>query len=175
MHPVEVQNALETLTLIVDTREQKNARARRRIQKTELPFVRRALSYGDYSCFVKLPDETEIDFSNAVAIERKMDIDELAACFTTHRKRFEREFIRAKNDGAKLYLLVENADWAKIIGGKYRSRMSAKALTASLTAWLARYDTQLIMCDELISPLIIKEILFREVKERLIREGSYAD
>lgn len=167
MHPVEIENTLKTLTLIVDTREQDTARARRRFARIGLPYIRKALNFGDYSCFVTLPDGTELDFSGSVSIERKMDLDEIIGCFTTHRARFAREFERAKEHHAKLYLLIENASWEKVLKANYRSKMNANALLASMTAWLARYDCQLIMCDELTSPRLIKEILYREAKERL--------
>lgn len=167
MHPVEIENTLKTLTLIVDTREQDTARARRRFARIGLPYIRKALNFGDYSCFVTLPDGTELDFSGSVSIERKMDLDEIIGCFTRHRARFAREFERAKEHHAKLYLLIENASWEKVLKANYRSKMNANALLASMTAWLARYDCQLIMCDELTSPRLIKEILYREAKERL--------
>lgn len=167
MHPVEIENTLKTLTLIVDTREQDTARARRRFARIGLPYIRKALNFGDYSCFVTLPDGTELDFSGSVSIERKMDLDEIIGCFTRHRARFAREFERAKEANAKLYLLIENASWEKVLKANYRSKMNANALLASMTAWLARYDCQLIMCDELTSPRLIKEILYREAKERL--------
>jgi len=167
MHPVEIENTLKTLTLIVDTREQDTARARRRFARIGLPYIRKALNFGDYSCFVTLPDGTELDFSGSVSIERKMDLDEIIGCFTRHRARFAREFERAKEHHAKLYLLIENASWEKVLKASYRSKMNANALLASMTAWLARYDCQLIMCDELTSPRLIKEILYREAKERL--------
>lgn len=167
MHPVEIENTLKTLTLIVDTREQDTARARRRFARIGLPYIRKALNFGDYSCFVTLPDGTELDFSGSVSIERKMDLDEIIGCFTRHRARFAREFKRAKEHHAKLYLLIENASWEKVLKANYRSKMNANALLASMTAWLARYDCQLIMCDELTSPRLIKEILYREAKERL--------
>ena len=96
-----------------------------------------------------------------------MDLDEIIGCFTRHRARFAREFERAKEHHAKLYLLIENASWEKVLKASYRSKMNANALLASMTAWLARYDCQLIMCDELTSPRLIKEILYREAKERL--------
>lgn len=167
MHPVEIENTLKTLTLIVDTREQDTARARRRFARIGLPYIRKALNFGDYSCFVTLPDGTELDFSGSVSIERKMDLDEIIGCFTRHRARFAREFERAKEHHAKLYLLIENASWEKVLKANYRSKMNANALLASMTAWLARYNCQLIMCDELTSPRLIKEILYREAKERL--------
>lgn len=170
MHPVEIENTLKTLTLIVDTREQDTARARRRFARIGLPYIRKALNFGDYSCFVTLPDGTELDFSGSVSIERKMDLDEIIGCFTRHRARFAREFERAKEHHAKLYLLIENASWEKVLKANYRSKMNANALLASMTAWLARYDCQLIMCDELTSPRLIKEILYREAKERLLND-----
>ena len=42
-------------------------------------------------------EETELDLSGSVAIERKMDLNELCGCFCRSRDRFEREFICAKN------------------------------------------------------------------------------
>ena len=114
MHPVEIENTLKTLTLIVDTREQDTARARRRFARIGLPYIRKALNFGDYSCFVTLPDGTELDFSGSVSIERKMDLDEIIGCFTRHRARFAREFERAKEHHAKLYLLIENGSWAPL-------------------------------------------------------------
>lgn len=167
MHPVEIESVLKTLTLIVDTREQDNDRARRRIARIGLPYIRRALPCGDYSCFVTAPDGSTIDFSEIVSIERKMNLDEAIQCFTKHRERFKREFLRAKDRNMKLYLMIENASWEKILTEQYRSRMNKNALLASLTAWLARYDCQIIMCNEMTSSRLIKEILYREVKERL--------
>lgn len=110
---------------------------------------------------------TELDLSGSVAIERKMDLDELCGCFCRSRDRFEREFIRAKNADAKLYLLIENGTWEKAYAGKYRSRMQPKAFVASLTAWLARYNCQIIFCEPATTGKLIREVLYRELKERL--------
>lgn len=172
MHPCDVEQALKTLTLLVDTREQNTEKARHRIASTELPFERRKLDFGDYSAKVLVSDSGELDFSNSFAIERKMDLDELAGCYTHDRKRFEREFLRAKEKNAKIYLLVENANYEKVLSGKYRSKMSSKALLASMFAWLSRYDCQIIMCDSFTSGRLIREILYREVKERLMEWGD---
>lgn len=171
MHPAVVESVLKSLVLIVDTREQDTKRARHRIKRTGLPVFRKALSFGDYSCLVTLDDGSELDFSGSVAIERKMNLDEIIDCYTRHRDRFAREFERAKESNAKLYLLIENASWEKAYQGKYRSKMNSNALIASMTAWLARYNCQIIMCDELTTPKLIKEILYREAKERLLNDG----
>jgi ERCC4-type nuclease len=167
MNPFEVSRALKSLTLIVDTREQDTDRLRRRIRQTGLSFVRQKLDFGDYSAKTTLDNGTEFDISSSVSIERKMNLDELCACYCKGRKRFTREFERAKSAGAKVYLLIENASWENIFNGKYRSKMTSSALTASLFAWLARYNCQIIFCKEETSGKIIREILYREMKERL--------
>lgn len=167
MNPFEVSRALKNLTLIVDTREQDTDRLRRRIRQTGLSFVRQKLDFGDYSAKTTLDNGTEFDISSSVSIERKMNLDELCNCYCKGRKRFTREFERAKLAGAKVYLLIENANWEKAYNGSYRSKMSPQALTASLFAWLARYNCQIIFCKEETSGKIIREILYREMKERL--------
>lgn len=167
MNPFEVSRALKNLTLIVDTREQDTDRLRRRIRQTGLSFVRQKLDFGDYSAKTTLDNGTEFDISSSVSIERKMNLDELCACYCKGRKRFTREFERAKSAGAKVYLLIENANWEKAYNGSYRSKMSPQALTASSFAWLARYNCQIIFCKEETSGKIIREILYREMKERL--------
>jgi len=169
MTPFEISGALETLTLLVDTREQDTLYFRRRMKQTGIPYIRRKLEFGDYSAACVLEDGQELDFSGSVAIERKMSLDELCQCYTKGRKRFEREFLRAKEAGAKLYLLIEGGSWEKALLGDYRSRMAPNAFVASLTAWLARYDCQVIFCDAGSTARIIREILYREVKERLER------
>lgn len=155
------------MTLIIDTREQDTDRLRRRIKQTGLSFVRQKLDFGDYSAKTTLDNGTEFDISSSVSIERKMNLDELCACYCKGRKRFTREFERAKSAGAKVYLLIENANLEKVYNGSYRSKMSPQALTASLFAWLARYNCQIIFCKEETSGKIIREILYREMKERL--------
>jgi hypothetical protein len=96
-----------------------------------------------------------------------MNLDELANCLGKQRDRFEREFIRAREAGAKVILLVENASWENLINGKYRSLMNPKAYLASIAAWTIRYDLGLIFCKEETSGVLIKELLYRDLKERL--------
>ena len=167
MNAWEIRNALDTLTLIVDTREQDTRLFRDRMKQVGVPHIRRKLDFGDYSALIRDADGEEIDFSSSFAIERKMSLDELAQCLTRSRKRFAREFMRAQDAGAKTYLLVEGATWEKAIDGIYRTQMAPNALVASMTAWLARYDCQLIMCRPESTPRLIREICYREVKERL--------
>ena len=103
----------------------------------------------------------------ACVIERKMDLAELSNCFTHGRERFQREFERAANNGCRIYLI-----WENLLNGKYRSKFNPNAFTASSVAWMVRYNLNLIFCKEETSGRLIKEILYRDLKERL-ENGQY--
>ena len=169
---------LKSMRVLIDTREQDTPRARRRISVIGLPAERVALDYGDYSYNATLPDGSDIYDLTAgrirpsCAIERKMDLDELAQCFCGQRDRFEREWERAADAGARLWLLIENASWAAVYGHRYRTLMNHDAFVQSILAFQCRYDSRLIMCDDIISGKLIHDILYRDLKERLER-GEY--
>lgn len=171
MDHFERDKILETFSILVDTREQDTAAARRRYASFGCPYQRAKLNYGDYTAQCVIDGKTMYSVNDPinpkVVIERKMSLDELAMCFGRERKRFEREFQRAKDSGAKIYLLIENATWENLLGGKYRSKLHPKAFFASITAWMARYNTEVIMCKAESSGRIIGEILYRELKEQL--------
>lgn len=167
MHPVDIDATLNQMTVIVDSREQPTKQAQRRYSEFGCPWKRDKLDFGDYSAEYILSDGSVFSLRRSVVIERKMSLDELCGCFTRDRARFSREFERAKGAGAKIYLLIEGASWEMAYNGKYRSQMQPQALTASLLAWLARYDCQVIMCKAETSGRMIHDILLREAKERL--------
>lgn len=167
MHPTEVKQALKKLVLLVDTREQPTRAFHKRMESVGLPYERYKLDFGDYSCKTVIDTDKEFSLADKVCIERKMSLNELCSCYCKGRGRFSREFERAREKEAKIYLLIENANWENILNGKYNSQMSSQALTASITAWLARYDCQLILCKAESTAKLIREILYREMKERL--------
>ena len=167
LHPVEVEQTLDSMTVLVDTRERPTAYSEKRYAQFGRPYRREKLDVGDYSAEFTTPSGEVVSLKDRVVVERKYGIDELCMCYTSERRRFEREFERAKNGGIKLYLLVENATFEAIYNGKYRSRMSPNALVASILAWLARYDCQIIFCKAETSGKIIHDILYYEMRERL--------
>lgn len=169
LHPAEINKALAGMVVLADTREQPTTRQEARFRAIGSPIERVALSFGDYSAKFPLPDGSWFDLSGLCAVERKMSLDELAGCYTHDRGRFQREFERAREAGAKVYLLVENASWELAYAGRYRSRMTGKAMTASMEAWLARYNCQILMCKEETTGRLIHDILYREGKEALTR------
>lgn len=165
----DVENTLKTAAILIDTREKPSTdEYKKRIEMMNMPHTREKLDYGDYSIKCTLPNGEVLDFSEVVVIERKMNIDELCLCFGKERKRFKAEFERAKADGCKVYLLIENATWEHVFAGKYRSRYNRTALIASILAWIPRYNMVPIMCKSETSGKLIKNILLRELKEYLI-------
>lgn len=167
MNHFDVESSLRSAVILVDTREQDTPRLRSRLAAMEFPWERQKLDFGDYSIKCKIPNETWLDLSGGVAVERKMNLDELCACFCRERSRFIREFERARAASAKLYLLVEQARWEKIYAGDYRSQMRPQSLVASILAWLARYPCQVLYCEPETSGRLIRDILYRELKECL--------
>ena len=174
MNPVEIQEILQSFRIVADTREQDTPKAVERYESFGVPVQRATLSYGDYCGNITLSSGSDLyDISKTISakcvIERKMSIDELAGCFGRGRKRFEREFQRAKEAGAVVYLLVEGASFEAIINKRYRSRFNPNALLASLTAWMVRHDLRILFCKPNTSGRVIKEVLYRDIKERLER------
>lgn len=177
MEAFEIEEVLKTFRVVVDTREQATPRARARFKALGCPMERATLNFGDYCGNITLPSETALhDIAGRISapcvIERKMNLDELAQCFTRDRARFKREFERAASGKAKVYLLVEDGSYEAIVGHRYRSRYNPAAFLASIIAWAARYDMTPIMCREATSGRLIREILYRDIKERLER-GEY--
>jgi hypothetical protein len=101
-----------------------------------------------------------------------MSLDELAGCFTRSRARFEREFQRAEEHNAKVFLLVESANYEMVYRHNYRSRFRPKSYIASLCAWVVRYNLIPVFCEPGTSAKLIREFLYRDIKERL-EKGEY--
>ena len=177
MDVFQIEDCLDSIQIIIDTREQPSKRAQKRYESFCAHYKRQTLNYGDYTYNFRLPDgkmlfDDEETIKGHVIIERKQDLVELSQCFCQSRERFEREFERAKENNATIYLLVEDANWENLINGKYNTKFNSKAFLASITAWMARYDIKIIFCKSETSGRMIKEILYRELKERL-ENGKY--
>lgn len=175
MNVFDVKLCLESMKILVDTREHPNAGLYARCDAFGCPYERRKLSYGDYAYNFTLPDgktlygeDNAVSVDADVVIERKQSLTELSGNLIQQKDRFEREFSRAKEAGGKVYLLVEDATMAKIYSGKYGTHVHPNAYTASLWAIIARHGIiGPIFCPKEITGKVIHDILYRELKERL--------
>lgn len=165
----EIDDALASMVILYDTREQPTPALMRRLSAFPCETRREMCGFGDYSAACTLPDGSELSLNGVVAIERKMSLDELSRNFTVGRDRFAREFQRAKDNGGKLYLLVENGNLDMIFAGRYKTKFNRESYIASLMAWQARYGTQVLFCTSEISQVVIYKVLRYELKERLER------
>lgn len=173
----EIRKCLDSMEILVDTREQPSERAEKRYKTFSAPYHRQTLDFGDYTYNFILPNNKPLFEANTrvvghCVIERKADLVELSQCLCQSRDRFAREFERAKENGAKVYLLVEDATWENLLNGKYKTKFNPAAFSASLMAFMARYNINIIFCKSETSGKIINGILYRELKERL-ESGFY--
>lgn len=168
----QIKEILSTFEVLCDTREKDTPEFRRRCEALEVPWSRAKLNYGDYAYNITFPDgkklfDTENPIDPLCAIERKESLTELSGNFTKNRDRFRREFERAEEKGSRIYLICENGSWESVINGRYRTRFNPNAYMASLVAYAVRFNANLIFCKTETVPRMIREVLYRDLKERL--------
>ena len=177
----DIEKVLESFEIIIDTREKSNSKADRRYNGFGCRYTKFALEVGDYCGNAILPSGRHViecgtkAITPACAIERKMDINELVGCFVGRKKeQFKNEMERAAEVECRIFLLCENASWADIFAHRYRSKMDPEVLLANIMAYISRYNMTLIFCREEESGRLIKELLYRNLKEALQR-GDFDD
>lgn len=169
MHPLDVEDILKTLTVVVDTKEQITQAFLERCNAFQR-YERKHLETGDYTGIIQIGGDW---VTLPVAVERKMNIGEICNNFCKQRSRFEREFERAKRDNLKLYILIECGSWEKIYSGYYHSLMRPRSLVASILTWLSRYNCQVLMCEQKTTGQLIWDILYYETRQYLLNyEGG---
>ena len=146
----EQKKLLKSLTVLIDTREQKNEHITSYLDKKKINYKSKKLNFGDYSFMLPANEELgimrDIYFNDQLAIERKASLTELSNNFTHDRTQFENELIRATD--SKLILLVENAaGYSDIIQHNYRTNYNPKSFLATLHSFKHRYDLDVIFLD----------------------------
>lgn len=158
----ELAEELKKLTIICDTRE-KDLHVSEYFEKNKIPVITRKIDTGDYSA--QLGD---LSMEREIVVERKRNLDEICGNFTIERERFEREFMRAKAYGTKVFLIVENATWGDIFLGNYRSKVSSKSLLGSLLSWMVRFNITVLFCKPEETARIMWGIFHYYAKEKLL-------
>lgn len=138
----------------------------------------KGLKVGDYTIAVQLPNEEVVNFKDKVVVERKADLNELC-CNLFDKKdeegftRFERELIRAKEQGIKVYLVIETTDMhSKILSSKHfrydkASKVSPASFNAILMALCSRYNINVWYTDKANAGRLIHDLLYYEAREYL--------
>lgn len=173
MTPREMENILQTMFLLVDTREQPTEQYYKRLDSVGVPYRRQKLDFGDYSCGYLASDGFEVLLDKEIVIERKMSLDEICANFTKGRDRFAREFERAANSSAKVHLIVENGNYEKILKGTYRSKLNSNSLLASFMAFADRYNISVHFCKPDTTPTLINKIFYHHIRNKLMKDLEF--
>lgn len=158
----EITELLKKITIVSDTREKANEHILKYFDDKKIPYIKRSLHTGDYSAMIG-----DMTLEHELTIERKSSLDELAGNLTTDRQRFENEFIRAKANGLKVILLIENGSWEDIELHNYTSKLEPKSFTATLYAWQVRYNITVNFCKPNTSGKIIYGLLYYAAREAL--------
>lgn len=110
----------------------------------------------------------DMTFEHDFFVERKANLTEICGNFTQNRERFEREFLRAKADHAKPFLLIEDNTLDDVYLGDYRSQLSPKSLIASFLTWQTRFNATIMFCSKQNSGRLIYGILYYAAREKLL-------
>lgn len=140
----------------------------------------KGLKVGDYTIAVQLPSGEIINFQDKIVIERKADLNELASNFYDSKSkdengltRIEREFLKAKEKGIKIHLLIETEDAiSKILSSKHfrydkASKINPKSFMMMFLSLCNRYDINVWYCNKKDSSRIIHDLLYVYAREYL--------
>ena len=138
----DAKRLLKQMVILVDSREKRNGHISDYFEKNGIAYQKTKLDYGDSSFMIPASAAGEdIYFHRDCVVERKASLEELSGNLAQERERFEKEFLKAGNDGAKIYLMVESSGgYSDIIGHKYRTEFTPAAYMASLKTWESRFD-----------------------------------
>jgi ERCC4-type nuclease len=169
----ELKALLSSMTIIIDTREQKNSHIVDYLDKHKVAHTSKKLDYGDYSCMIPVNPELGIVrdtyFTDVVAVERKNGLTELSNNLSNDRDRFVSELLRTK--GTKLFLMIENTlgGYDDILNHKYNSKYNEKSFIATLKSFEAQFNINIsFLPDKELSGFFIFSTLYYTVRNYLL-------
>lgn len=145
----EIKKLTKQMIILVDSREKKNSHILDYFKKNDISYKSEKLDYGDYSFMIPASAAGEdIYFHKDIVIERKANLEELSGNLAQQRDRFEKEFLKAKGDGCKIYLVAESpGGYSDIIAHRYKTEFAPVAFMASLKTWESRFDCNVQFID----------------------------
>ena len=145
----EIKRLLKNMVVLVDSREKQNSHILEYFKKNGIPYQVSKLDFGDYSFMIPASAAGEdIYFHRDIVVERKASLEELSGNLAQKRNQFEAEFMRAGNDGCKVYLMVEApGGYSAIISHRYKTELSPAAFMASLKTWESRFNCNVQFID----------------------------
>ena len=146
----EIKKILDSLVIIVDTREQSNQHIIDFFNKKKIPYSIEKLPFGDYSC--KLPAGSfehqgrDIYFNNDFVLERKANIDEICSNLKENAARLKKELAHLNKYNIEFYIFLEDENYElNLRNSNYRSQYDAFTLMQRIYKGIeAEYNTMVI-------------------------------
>ena len=146
-----IKKLTKQMVVLIDTREKRNGHILSYFDKQGITYRKEKLDFGDYTFLLPsaATGQGDIYFHDSIVIERKNSLEELSGNLAQKRQQFEAEFLKARNAGAKIYLMVEDmGGYSSIIGHRYNTQFTPVAFMASLKAWEARFNCNVQFIDK---------------------------
>lgn len=159
------------LIIKIDTRE-KRGHIEKSFKKNNINFIKEKNDVGDYALIIP-----EIDYECSLYIELKANLEELSMNLCEKRdenytNRFERELLRAKEQGKKLVILIEDADWYEnMMKHNYKTKLKPKAFRGMLLTLRAKYGVEIVGVDKELCSSYIYNILYYQARAELREKG----
>lgn len=165
----ETDALIGSMVMLVDTRERECDHILSAWDKAHVQHKKKALERGDYSFMIPANEDLNIPrdlyFDKEIIVERKGSLEEISGNLTKERDRLEKELALAPPTKV---LLIENAAYADICNGNYRTEYNKKAFLASLHAFWMRYQIPVFfMPDNRYSGVFIYNFFKSYFKEYL--------
>jgi hypothetical protein len=169
----------ENFMIMYDTREQVNQHVLDYFDKAKVKYKKQKIDEGDYTAIITKAPELGIhrDLYFKIGVERKNGLNELAGnlCEKTDSNddiRLERELMRAKMKGVKIFLIVEDKDGLENIrAGKYQSEYKPQSFIGKLTSIQDKYLQGTIFTNKKDTGFHIYRILYYAVRN-FLKEGD---
>lgn len=150
----EMKKILDSMVVIVDTREQNNQHIIDFFNRKNIPYKSVKNDYGDYTAMI--PKGTisqftsDIYFDRDIAIERKNSIDEIAGNLKDEAYRLKKELAHMNMYDIKYFFFVEDKDYhANLRNGNFRSQYDPFTLMQRIKKGIeAEYNTVLVPVDK---------------------------
>lgn len=165
----QIKKLSKEMVILVDTKEKVNDHITNYFDKKGIAYKRQALDFGDYSFMLPKVEgltSNELYFHKEIVIERKNSLEELSGNLGKNRDRFEKEFLKARNNGCSIHLMVENPQgYNDIMRHNYNTDFKPVAYMASLKSFEQRYDLKVQFIDKQYSGYNIYSTFYYYMRE----------
>jgi ERCC4-type nuclease len=170
----EIKAILDSIIIIIDTRENDNKHIIDYFEKKKISYEIRKLDTGDYSFAIhenlELNISRKIYFYKYAVIERKAHLDELAGNLTTDRQRIENELIRSTLIKNFQILIEDVSAYENMITANYRSQYDAKAFLATFLSFASRFHFNFIFLNKKLSGNYIYHYFYYYLRNYLLNK-----